>query len=297
MNAGPINLIGRENELTALETCLSLGRHVLIEGPVGVGKTHLASYSAQKLNREMIRVDGDSRMTEQKLVGTFDPSLVLKHGYKKEEFIKGPLLEAMENGAILFLNELNRLSESLQNVLLPALDERQILVPRYGTVKAKSGFVLIATQNPKEFVATSHLSEALIDRCERILMDYPGMSEELAIVLESAERAFDSSQSLKKIARAAVHFVRLTRQDTAFKRGASIRTAQALCEVTAALVESGALFKDAFLQAATITVPHRVEITREALDQSSWKAILEELCEKAIKDEAPDLSEPAKKKI
>jgi RND family efflux transporter MFP subunit len=75
-----------------------------------------------------------------------------------------PLVRAMESGGVLFVNELNRMPEGVQNVMLPAMDEGRIEVPMLGTVQARDGFVVVATQNPAEFVATSHLAEALLAR-------------------------------------------------------------------------------------------------------------------------------------
>jgi MoxR-like ATPase len=51
--------IGRDREFELLVACLKAGRNLLIEGPVGVGKTRLAQEGARVLNRSMIRVDGD----------------------------------------------------------------------------------------------------------------------------------------------------------------------------------------------------------------------------------------------
>ncbi|MFX4377283.1 AAA family ATPase, partial [Acinetobacter baumannii] len=88
---------------------------------------------------------------EHKLTGWFDPPTVLKKGYGKDSYFDGPLAEAMRKGAILFVNELNRLPEGEQNVLLPALDEKRLEIPRIGELAAKEGFTVIATQNPREF--------------------------------------------------------------------------------------------------------------------------------------------------
>jgi MoxR-like ATPase len=51
--------VGRDREFELLVACLKAGRNLLIEGPVGVGKTRLAQEGARVLNRPMIRVDGD----------------------------------------------------------------------------------------------------------------------------------------------------------------------------------------------------------------------------------------------
>ena len=184
-----LELVGRSAELAKIRACLEAKRNVLLEGPVGVGKTHLALAVTRELGVPIFRVDGDSRYTEQKLSGWFDPPTVLKKGYSADAFIPGPLVEAMQKGGVLFINELNRLPEGVQNVLLPAIDERMIVVPRLGEVRAAPGFLVIATQNPKEFVATSHLSEAILDRFELVVLHYQEEQDELAIVAHRLGKA------------------------------------------------------------------------------------------------------------
>lgn len=270
-------LVGRSEELTGLEACVRAGRSVLLEGPVGVGKTKLAVEATARLGRKVFRVDGDSRYTEQKLTGWFDPPAVLKKGYVKDSFIAGPLVEAMQSGGVLFINELNRLPEGVQNVLLPAIDEKTVSIPRLGTIRAKPGFVVIATQNPKEFVATSHLSEAILDRFELITVDYQSEAEEVAIVGED------------EIGRSAVKLARLTRGHPRIRRGASIRAAQAVADLTRTLSESpGVSIREAFLRAAVLALPTRIEIEREAGSERSaqeeTKALVAELSEAALGD-------------
>lgn len=172
------NIIGRDAELECALTAVSAGKNILFEGPVGVGKTIIAMAIARHFKREFYRVDGDERYTEHKLTGWFDPATVIMKGYSWETFIPGPLTQAMINGSFLFINELNRMPEGTQNVLLPAMDEKQIILPKLGTIKAKPGFIIVATQNPEEFVGTSRLSEALKDRFVLVKLDYQSEDEE-----------------------------------------------------------------------------------------------------------------------
>ena len=93
-------IVGRDEELAMSLTVLDAGRHLLLEGPVGVGKTTVALAVCRYLGRDTIRVDGDDRYTESKLTGWFDPPLVLQKGYSEETFFAGPLVEAMRGGAV-----------------------------------------------------------------------------------------------------------------------------------------------------------------------------------------------------
>ena len=223
-----MKLIGRTAERKRMELLIRAGRHVLLEGPVGTGKTTLALAVSEELGRPVFRVDGDGRYTEQKLVGAFDPKLVLERGFVRESFIPGPLYRAMEEGGVLLINELNRMPEMVQNVLLPALDEGVVQIPVLGALRCRTGFVLIATQNPREFVGTSALSEALLDRLEWVGVSAMSREEEGMIVREHLADA-----AATPLVEECVALVRLTRSHAKVKRGASVRAAITLARIVA----------------------------------------------------------------
>jgi MoxR-like ATPase len=208
-------------------------------------------------------VDGDSRYSEQKLTGWFDPPAVIRSGYGSEAFLPGPLVEAMWTGGVLLVNELNRLPEGVQNVLLPAIDERLVHVPRMGEVRAKESFRVVATQNPQDFVATAHLSEALLDRFELVTLGYQEEAEERAIVRGELARVRTPEAYHETLVEAAVRLARATRDHPRIRRGASVRAAIAIAEIAAALVEGGADPADALQDAAALALPTRVELERD----------------------------------
>jgi MoxR-like ATPase len=270
-------LVGRAQEIEALVHCVRAGKHVLLEGPVGVGKTFLVSAVADLLGKDVVRVDGDSRYTEQKLTGWFDPPTVLKKGYGKDSYFDGPLARALRNGSILFINELNRMPEGVQNILLPALDEKRVEIPRIGLLQAKPGFSVIATQNPREFVATSHISEALLDRFELITLGYQSEGEERDI-LRGASSFREKGKDDAELLEWSLQLVRATRGSSLFKRGASIRAAISLYDVAQSM---GGGWEN-FLRAAAITLPTRVELSDEGVEEG-MKTVLENLAEMAKK--------------
>jgi MoxR-like ATPase len=251
--ANKSKIIGRDTEIEQLKKVIGLNRNILIEGPVGVGKTFLVQQILGDLKKKFERVDGDTRYTEQKLTGWFDPPIVLKKGYSQESFIEGPLVTAMKSGRILFINELNRMPEAVQNILLPAMDERRIAMPKLGELDAKPGFCVIATQNPREFTATHALSEALLDRFEMIRLEYQSKEDELAILKQEV-----SSKIKTDVLERMVDLIRATRNHVGIKRGASIRAAIAMAK----LVEAGLDFEAAALMA----LPSRLELVSSEED-------------------------------
>jgi MoxR-like ATPase len=245
-------IVGRDRELALSLAVLRAGHHLLLEGPVGVGKTTVALAVCGHLERPVYRVDGDDRYTENKLTGWFDPPVVLKSGYGPDTFTAGPLVQAMREGAVLFINELNRMPESVQNVLLPALDERRLLVPHVGEIMAKPGFQVVATQNPVEYIATGHLSEALRDRFEHVGLLYQDEAEETEIV-RKATGCKDAG-----LVHEAVRLTRETRVHPKFKKGASIRAAMAMVRIAMELTGT-----DALKLAARAALATRVELKDE----------------------------------
>jgi len=212
------NIIGRKKELEAILLAKKADRPVLIEGPVGVGKTTLAKAVAQYFQQNFIRIDGDERFDEYKLVGYFEPQLVLKIGWTWDSFFPGPLVKAMLDGAILFINEINRLNEGAQNVLIPALDEKIVEIPKLGEIRAKDGFWVIATLNPEEYVGVTPLGEALRDRFIWVRLDYQSEEEEIEIVKLHAGVN-------EEVARLTVAISRATRRHPEIRRGSSVRGA------------------------------------------------------------------------
>src|SRR5215216_4098217 len=175
-------IVGRRRELELVVAALDAGRHVLIEGPPGTGKSTLLRAVASELGLGFEFVEGNAELTPARLVGHFDPARVLAEGYDPDVFVDGALVTAMRDGSLLYVEELNRVPEETLNVLITAMSERELHVPRLGRVVADPEFRLVAAMNPFDAVGTARISSAVYDRVCRLSVGYQSAQEEQAIV-------------------------------------------------------------------------------------------------------------------
>jgi MoxR-like ATPase len=215
----PLTVVGRDLEAQLLEAALRSGAHVLLEGPPGTGKSTLLRRVASGRRVPFVLVEGNAELTPARLVGHFDPALVLSKGYRPDIFVDGPLLEAMRTGGLLYVEELNRVPEETVNVLLTVMSEGEITVPRLGRVPATFGFGLVAAMNPYDAVGTARISSALYDRTCRISMGYQSVAAERAILaLRTSCPEVDWRNRM-------VELVRGTREHADIRVGSSVRGA------------------------------------------------------------------------
>jgi MoxR-like ATPase len=217
-----VSVVGRRRELRLLLSALERGKAVLLIGLPGVSKTTMVRALAHHLGDEpdrFVDVTGDEQLTGHALVGTFDPPMVLKEGYRPEHFVPGPLTRAMTAGGILYLEEMNRAPSGALNVLMTALSERYLEVPRLGRIQARPGFTVVGAANPLDDVGTTRLSRGLVDRFVMLELDYQTREDELAIV---ARRCGDDRAGFHAF---AVDLGRESRVHPDLRHGASIRGA------------------------------------------------------------------------
>src|SRR6188768_463709 len=179
-------VVGREREIELVVAALDAGRHVLIEGPPGTGKSTLLRAVAAELGVGFEFVEGNAELTPARLVGHFDPARVLAEGYDPEVFVDGALVTAMRDGALLYVEELNRVPEETLNVLITVMSERELHVPRLGRIVADPGFRLVDAMNPFDAVGTARISSAIYDRVCRVTMGYQDADIETRIVEREA---------------------------------------------------------------------------------------------------------------
>ncbi len=230
-------LVGREHELDLVLAAVAAGRDIVLEGPPGTSKSTLLRGITAEWGIPLVFVEGNADLTPAKLVGHHNPARVLREDYSADNFVDGPLLEAMRAGGFLYIEEFNRAPEDTLNTLLTAMAERQIAVPRADTVVARPTFRVIASMNPYDNVGTTRLSTSVHDRMCRLAISYQDAAAERGIVVLRARLPELPDALSDWLIGDAVALTRATREHEDIRQGSSVRGAIDLTLVAGQLLE------------------------------------------------------------
>ena len=270
--------IGKNEVVENVLICLLAGGHVLIEDMPGVGKTTLVKTLAAAVDLDFGRI----QFTPDTLPSDVTGVSVLNMKTGQFEYREGAVMHQ-----IVLADEINRTSPKTQSALLEAMSERKVTVDDR-TYDLPSPFMIIATQNPVEFVGTYPLPEAQLDRfMMKLSIGYPSPENEILLTrrflegktADTIKSVIKSDELLKimeevrnvkiadKVLQYAEDIIGLTRQEKRFVRGVSSRAMIMMVQAARAHAYlSGRQFvtPDDIKAVAVSTLHHRISLSYDA---------------------------------
>ena len=275
--------------------------HVLIEDIPGVGKTTLAQALARSLNLVFSRIQFTSDTLPTDVIG-----VSLWRAERGEfEFIPGPVFTN-----VLLADEINRATPKTQAALLEAMNERTVTVDKT-RYRLREPFLVLATQNPVEYLGTYPLPESQLDRfLLRISLGYPAPDEELELLrrggveaeLEAIQPVLDGAdlvqlQTQVRQVRFApsllaylLELVSRTRRHPSLALGVSTRGALALhraCQALAMVESRDYVIPDDVQRLAVPVMAHRVVLAGGEVAEGWSRSESERAIIREIVDETP----------
>jgi MoxR-like ATPase len=175
-------IVGHQNIVEGVLTCLFVGGHALLEGVPGLGKTLLVRTLSQVLDLHFSRIQFTPDLMPSDIIGT---NVVMENeaGRRNFQFQKGPIF-----AQIVLADEINRATPKTQSALLEAMQEHSVTV---GGIqhRLQEPFFVMATQNPIEQEGTYPLPEAQLDRFFFKLVVNYSSREEIAFILDRTTKS------------------------------------------------------------------------------------------------------------
>ena len=198
-------IVGHDEIVHGVLTCLMIGGHCLLEGAPGLGKTLLVSTLSRALNLQSNRIQFTPDLMPADILGT-NMVVEMPDGKREFQFQKGPIFTQ-----ICLADEINRATPKTQSAMLETMQEGTVTASGHRYVLDKPFFVL-ATQNPIEQEGTYPLPEAQLDRFLFKLNVGYSNRDELSEILERTTRGVEATVDVVMDGREILQWQNLIRQ-------------------------------------------------------------------------------------
>ncbi|MCA0990474.1 ATP-binding protein [Pseudalkalibacillus hwajinpoensis] len=211
-------------------TALILGKNVLLKGPTGAGKTKLAELISYFFNQPMYSINCSVDLDAEALLG-YKTLSYDEQNNAHITFVPGPVENAMKNGELLYIDEINTAKAETLPILNGVLDyRRMVLNPFTGeTVRAKENFGVIAAIN-EGYIGTAPLNEALKNRF--IVIEVPYLQGEALKEMLSEQSLLDDSDQLDQFVTLSADLQSKVRDGQISEEAASPRSLLDACDLT-----------------------------------------------------------------
>lgn len=217
---------------------LKLGKNLLLKGPTGAGKTRLADDLSSELEQEMVSINCSVDIDIEALLGF--KTIEYEEDRQEIVFIDGPVVRAMKNGFILYIDEINMAKPEVLPILNAALDYRRTMTnPLTGEeIVADDDFLVIAAINIG-YAGTMPMNEALLNRFNIVEIDY--VSDDALLEILQNQSIQNDTDILKKLTDFHKDLVTMTKQGQISKESSSVRSLIDLADLTTLIPEFRAL--------------------------------------------------------
>jgi MoxR-like ATPase len=169
-------MVGQDETVRSVLICVLAGRHALLEGVPGLGKTMLIRTLADALDLKFARIQFTPDLMPSDIVGT-DILEEQEDGRRAFRFQQGPVF-----ANLILADEINRATPKTQSALLEAMQEKTVTVANR-SYRLEPPFFVLATQNPLEMEGTYPLPEAQLDRFMfKVNVTFPSMTDLVGIL-------------------------------------------------------------------------------------------------------------------
>ncbi|MFD1849304.1 ATP-binding protein [Oceanobacillus bengalensis] len=221
-------------------SALSLGKNILLKGPTGAGKTKFAETLSNLFNQPMFSVNCSVDLDAESLLGF--KTLAYEDEKQVIEFVKGPVVNAMNHGTFLYIDEINMAKPETLPLINGVLDYRRTITNPFTNeiVTANENFNVIAAIN-EGYIGTVPLNEALKNRF--VVIEVPYIEGEQLKELIQTNTKLSDPTTIDLFVKLSSDLIQAVYQGKLAEDAASIRALLDACDLSVLIPPKRAILR------------------------------------------------------